>query len=255
MTSLSPRWGAGTTERTVLQSVLRRTVPLVLLAGLLAAVAGYVISERLLPNVYRSSATVIVNQTQARAPDAPLATEPFTNDQSLGETFQELALQPNVSDQVARDLDESPAELRRATTVRAVPRTPLIVIAVEGSTPDQAARRTQAYTAQFVQSTLGNDVLPGRALVVSAATVPTETVAPRPLLNALVAGVAALLLGIGGICAWTLLGPGQASARARERAGPAWLVRGTDAAPDAQDSAPEHRPATVHGAYERRSGA
>lgn len=238
-------------------AALRSRWPLVLVGSLLAGGIAYGVSVEVLPKVYRSSATVIVNQAQNEPAAGRTAIEPFTNDQSLSETFEQLALQPAVSDQVARDLSMKTSALVSATTVHAVPRTPLVIISVEGPNPEQAARRTQAYTAQFVQSTLGNAVLPGRAMVVSGATRPTEPIAPRPRLNALIASVAALLLGIGVLLARVLVGAGRPPAR--EGRARDWRVRDVDWHPPVEDTPGDVRidedGVSTSRAYDRRGGA
>lgn len=235
-------------------AALRRRWPVVLLASALAGALAYAVSVMVLPDVYLSSATVIVNQAQTEPTGGRTALDPFTNDQSLSETFEQLALQPAVSDQVARDLGIRPSALISATTVHAVPRTPLVIISVEGPTPEQAARRTQAYTAQFVQSTLGNAVLPGRAMVVSGATRPTETIAPRPRLNALAAAAAVLLAGVGLLLARVLLGGEDRPAQPAERD---LRVREVDWRLPVEERAADLRvaePAVGGRSFERRGG-
>lgn len=235
---------------------LRRTVPLVLLGSALAGGLAHLVSTQVLPAVYRSSSTVIINQALT-GPDAERsAIEPFTNDQSLGETFEQLALQPAVSEQVARDLGMRSSALVSQTEVHAVPRTPLIIISVQGPTPEEAARRTQAYTAQFVESTVGSAMLPGRAMVVSGATRPTEPFAPRPQLNALVAGFAGLLLGLGVLFARALLRESREDVEPEDERAPAraWLVRGQEWQ-DGEGSRAEPDELSAAGQRERRAGA
>ncbi|MBC7679187.1 MAG: hypothetical protein H7233_09380 [Pseudorhodobacter sp.] len=176
---------------------LRRGGAFVLLAAALAAGTGYVVSDFILPEVYRSSATIIVNNIAPSVPDdSVVPIEPFVDDQSLSETFEQLALQPAVMSAVAADLGMPVEELAARTRVHAVPRTPLVVISHDASTPELAARGAQAYTAIFVQGSRRSGLLPGRALIVSGATLPNQSSAPRTLLNTLVAGLAGLLLGV-----------------------------------------------------------
>lgn len=173
-------------------AALRRGWIVVVLAIGLAVGSALAVTELLLSPVYRSSSTLLIkNQPASLAPEVTLPAEPFIDDQSLSETFEQLALQPDVVAAVASRMGLRPSEVQDRVQVHALPRTPLVVISFDGPTPGSAARGAQAYTADFVQRTQRNDVLPGRALVVSAATVPVEPVAPRPALNALVAGVAA----------------------------------------------------------------
>lgn len=201
-------------------SALRRRWYVVLLAGIVAAATAYVVSTTVLPTVYRSSATVIVNNQPAAAPlDGGAPTEPFVDDQSLSETFAQLAVQPAVADTVARELGLRPSQLAGRIDVQAVPRTPLVVIAYRAGTPVEAAQGAQAYTAEFVQSSQSTSFLPGRVLVVSGATLPTEPVAPRPLLNSLVAGIAGLLLGLGVLLARVSVRVAQGSRPARRAGG------------------------------------
>jgi capsular polysaccharide biosynthesis protein len=182
--------------RSVYLTSLRRRWLVVLLAAVFAAAAAYLVSDRVLPTTYRSSATVIVlNQAQPTPAGGAVPIQPFVDDQSLSETFQSLALQPDVTDQVARDMGLRPSEASRRVGARAIPRTPLVVLSFDASSPDEAARGARSFAAQFVQST-HTGFLPGRALIVSGAIRPTQPIAPRPVLNALVAGLAGLLLGL-----------------------------------------------------------
>lgn len=212
-TPTSTRAGAAPRDRIAFASsesvllTLRRRWYLVLLAGALAAGAALAVSVLLLPTVYRSSATIIVSNPPAT--DEVVRSGPFVDDQSLSETFAQLALQPAVAEAVARELGLRTSQLEGRVSVRAIPRTPLVVISYDGATPDEAAQGSQIYTAQFVQSSRRTTFLPGRVLIVSGATLPTEPIAPRPLLNTLVAGIAGLLLGVGLLVARASLAAAQ----------------------------------------------
>jgi capsular polysaccharide biosynthesis protein len=188
--------GRGATTSSFLHTLRSRWL-LVLLTPLVAATAAYFVSVMALPTVYRSTATVIVHNKPATVPAGTLPVDPFVDDQSLGETFKQLAVQPAVTEQVARDLGMLPKAVTDHVTVQSLPRTPLVVISFDAATPGLASRGAQAYAAQFVQSTASATDLPGTALVVSGATRPLEPIAPRTLLNTVVAGLAGLLLALG----------------------------------------------------------
>lgn len=192
---------------------LGRRWPWILLATVVAALGAYAVSDLVLPAVYRSSSTVIVTNQAAVLPDGQdLPIDPFVDDQSLSETFEQLALQPSVADPVARELGMRTKQLQEAVSVHAVPRTPLVIISFQAENPAAATRGAQAYTAQFVTSTRRSSFLPGKVLVVSGATRPADPVGPRSVNNALVAGAAALALSLG-----LVLARGTGAARREER--------------------------------------
>jgi capsular polysaccharide biosynthesis protein len=176
---------------------LRRTWLPIMLAAVLAGSSAYVVSQRALPAVYESSATIIIIPQPPAAVEARAnpALNGFVPDQSIAETFRQLGSQMAVASVASEDLRVSDRRLRRLVSVHAVPRTPLLRVSARSEQPDEATRLARGYSAALVRVADSERWVPGVELeLASPAGSPGTQVAPRPLLNAAVAAMLALLL-------------------------------------------------------------
>lgn len=197
MTLPSPDPAAPVLTAWTYASAVGRRWLLLLVLAVAAAGVGYVLSGQL-PQVYRSSATLLVQQPPDAAGNRP-PSDPFV-DEALSATFAELARQPEVAAAAATRLGVEATEIGRRMDVRAVPNTPLVLFEATGRTAEDAAGVNRAYVEQFVAVSEARGWLPGRVVPVSAATTPASPVSPRPVLNALVAATATVLLMVLAIC-------------------------------------------------------
>jgi capsular polysaccharide biosynthesis protein len=191
-------------------SALGRSWFVLLLATAATAGAVFALSTSVLPKSYSSQATLLVDP----APGGTGSGAPtyFVDDQSVGKTFEQLALQPVVASAVAKELDVDPLEPQKHVVVHAVPKTPLVQITYTAGSPADAARGAAAYSNAFLRGVLSGTWLKAQATIVSPATTTSHQTAPRTLLDTVVAGIAGFLLAVSVVCLRFQ------SATARERA-------------------------------------
>lgn len=182
-----------------LAGAVTRSWTVVLLSAFLAAVTALVVSSQVLPETYESTATLLVSPAPPDE-ESPSSDTFFSDDQSVGKTFEELALQPVVAAAVARTLDVDERVPLRRVRVHSIPKTPLIEVTYSASTAEGAARGARAYSDVFAQAMSRGQWMDGKATIVSGARLPDSPAAPHVLLNTVVAAVAGLVFAIGGAC-------------------------------------------------------
>lgn len=213
---------------------IRRSLPLVALVTIVAAVVGYAVSSTA-PSRYRASSKLLVSGGNG---GTVVANEDPTR---VVETFVRLASSQAVLDYAARQAGISPARLARDTSVSGSLSADILTVTATTSTPGRAAFDANALASGFVrwralgtrqqtrarveflsrqlrrltrQSTPGaaaaaSDVrtqlsqalaelqVPTEELVViSRATPPRTRFAPNPFRSAVLASIAGLLLGL-----------------------------------------------------------
>jgi capsular polysaccharide biosynthesis protein len=191
---------AEATERPDYAQALRHSVPVLVLASLLAVLVAYAISSFVLSPVYQSSATVIVKVAPGSSTSDAAVNRLFTSDQSVGATFEELAKQPTVTTDGAARLGISTATFTRHATAHSIPKTPLIQLLYSDSSRSKAQRGARAYASAFVAEMQRAAWVPGQALPVSGATFPAAPTTPRTGLNVALAAIAGLVVGAMVVC-------------------------------------------------------
>lgn len=170
------------------------------LCGVIAASLSYYVSEFVLPQVYESSTTLILqNQSTGQTPQTSANTyDQFLADQSMVATFKTLALQYPVAVEASTDAGLSPSQLYGKVTAHVVPTTTLLVLSYQGKDAARTADVVRAYAAAVMRLSVSRQWVPGRTLaVVGDAMTPRAPIRPRVVLNtavALVAGAAVPLL-------------------------------------------------------------
>ena len=178
--------------------VVRRWAWLIILCPLVAALAAGLISLQL-PKVYEAQATLLVKPAQPLA-GTPGTVAPETVDEIL-RTYARLITARRVLERVISDrvLNTDPASLSHRITVTPEPNTTILNVAVQDTDPARSQGTANLLVDDFLAYFRG---LPGTSsldilIPYAPATLPTEPVSPRPLLNIALAVVAGLALGGG----------------------------------------------------------
>jgi capsular exopolysaccharide synthesis family protein len=162
---------------------------LILVGTCVAAGAGFAVS-RMLPPVYRTSASLLVKVD---------ASTVFTGEQ-LALTYKELLTKQPVIERVAQTFGLDPRQVEKSVQVQLIYETSLIQITAQASDPHLAAGLANGIIAAFMQISREADSIQVRDLVVvEPATPPARPVSPRLLLNTLVAAMVGFLLAVGTI--------------------------------------------------------
>ena len=178
--------------------VVRRWAWLIILCPLVAALAAGVISLQL-PKVYEAQATLLVQPTQP-LPGTPGTVAPETVDQIL-RTYATLITARPVLESVISDrgLQTDPVSLSHRISVTPEPTTTILDVAVRDTDPARAQGTANLLVHDFLTYFRG---LPGTSslnilIPFAPATLPTEPVSPRPLLNIGLGILAGLVVGLG----------------------------------------------------------
>jgi non-specific protein-tyrosine kinase len=187
--------------------VVRRWAWLIILCPFVAALAAGLISLQL-PKIYEAQVLLYVQTPQVFTPTPGTV---YTS----GELLKSYAVIITSRDQLQKVIsDESlgtdPKSLRNRITAAQEPGTLILNVAVRDTDPARAERTANtlvnnfaAYVNAFAKSTntSSQSTTPGpqteAVKVVSSAALPTDPVAPRPLLNIAIAVLAGLAVGVG----------------------------------------------------------
>lgn len=180
--------------------VLRRRAWIVLVVVFVAVVLAALLSYVILPPVYQSETSLIVNEKSNVAQQATGGV-----DYSQIQTYRSLAVtyaQIITSRAILQDtidtlrLPETVEQLTQMTTVQVKGQTEIIVVSVKDKDATRAALIANTIARSFITQlpTLVNRV--ENVSVIDRAVPLTRQVSPRPLLNIAVALVAALMLGV-----------------------------------------------------------
>jgi succinoglycan biosynthesis transport protein ExoP len=178
-------------------ALLRRWWWLLLAGMVVGGITSYGISKTLTP-IYRSTATLLVNQTQV---PGTIAYNDILTSERLTRTYSELIDQRPVLQEVIDQLDLSLSrdQLSGMMDVGVVTDTQLLRLSVENADPALAADIANTAASVFIDQNTENRLSrPGDVSIVEAATVPSAPVKPNVMLNTVLAAVAGLLLA-GGI--------------------------------------------------------
>lgn len=180
-------------------TILRRRFWVVLLVVFLAVGAAIVLSYRVLPHVYQSNTSLIVNErSNAGQTGGGVDYGQIQTSQALAVTYAKIitsrvVLQATID---ALNLPETVKQLAKMTTVQVEDQTEIISIAVKDRDPVRAAAIANAMADSFIAQLpiLVNRV--ENVSVIDPAVPVYDKVSPRPLLNVAVAFVASSILGI-----------------------------------------------------------
>ncbi|EEG77507.1 YveK family protein [Dethiobacter alkaliphilus] len=159
-----------------------------------AVATSLVASLYFIQPVYESSATLLVGKptegTQVVIQDVQL-------NRQLVKTYEEIARSGVVASAVIQDLnlDMSVNQLRGMINVRQVSDTEIISISVSDNSPDRAAFLANSVANTFITK-VGTIMNLDNVSIIDEAEPSTSAVSPRPNLNAAIAGVLAIMLGV-----------------------------------------------------------
>jgi len=180
-------------------AILRRRFWIVLGVVFVAVMAAVLLSYVILPRVYQSSATLIVNERQNVAQStAGIDYGQIQTSQALAVTYVKVitsraVLQDTID---TLKLPETVKQLAKMTTAQVEGSTEIIAVSVRDKDAIRAANIANTVVNSFITQlpTLVNRVQ--NVSIIDRAVPVTDQVSPRPVLNILVALVAALVIGV-----------------------------------------------------------
>jgi capsular polysaccharide biosynthesis protein len=170
-------------------AAIRRHLGLIAAIAIIAGIGAFVVSM-LLPRTYASSVTLLVGSPNTSDYDQILAA------QLQAQTYAELATTQPVLDGAAGRVGVAGAALRDVVSVRTPRSTPFVTITARDGNASRAAELANAVAAEL----MAIETPPGDAVfeltVVDPGTAPRNPDSPRPLLNAVIAVLAGLVVGV-----------------------------------------------------------
>jgi len=176
----------------------------IIVAVTLVVVAGAALATALSPRVYQAQTRLFVSTAGSSSDSgALLSGSNFT--QQRVKSYADVITTPNVLDPVIRTLrlNTTAAKLGAQITATVPLDTVLIEVAVTSEDPRVAAQVADAVGKQFtrtvadLESVTRGQSSPVKVTVVSAPTVPTTPISPKPTRNLALGVVLGLLLGLG----------------------------------------------------------
>jgi capsular exopolysaccharide synthesis family protein len=183
-------------EAARLFAILRRWWWLLLLGVAVGGGASYVVSKAMTP-IYRSSTTLLVNQTQT---PGVIAYNDILTSERLTTTYRELVTKRPVLEEVIYRLGqpEDVETLRDMVSVSVIRDTQLLRLSVESDDPIQATILANGTAQAFIdQNDITDLTRTGSVSVVEPATVPTVPVKPQVTLNMVLGLIAGLVVAAG----------------------------------------------------------
>ena len=183
-------------EAARLFAILRRWWWLLLLGVAVGGGASYVVSKAMTP-IYRSSTTLLVNQTQT---PGVIAYNDILTSERLTTTYRELVTKRPVLEEVIYRLGqpEDVETLRDMVSVSVIRDTQLLRLSVESDDPIQATILANGTAQAFIdQNDITDLTRTGSVSVVEPATVPTIPVKPQVTLNMVLGLIAGLVVAAG----------------------------------------------------------
>jgi len=178
--------------------ILRRRFWIVLAVVFVAVVAAALLSYVVLPPVYQADTSLIVNERSNVAQStAGVDIGQIQTSQALAVTYAKIitsrAIMQDTIDTLR--LPETVKQLTKMTTVQVQGQTEIIAVTVKDRDATRAALIANTVASSFITQlpTLVSRV--ENVSVIDRAVPVTDQVSPRPLLNMVVAFVAALVLG------------------------------------------------------------
>ena len=175
----------------------------VIVAAMLVVLAGAALATALSPKVYQAQTRLFVSTSGGDNVGTLLTGSSFT--QQRVKSYADVITTPKVLDPVIETLklNTTAAKLGKQITATVPLDTVLIEVAVTNTDPRVAAEVADAVGKQFpntvadLESVSGSKTSPVKVTVVSAPTVPTAPISPKPTRNLALGVVLGLLLGLG----------------------------------------------------------
>jgi len=175
----------------------------IIVAVTLVVLAGAALATALSPKVYEAQTRLFVSTSGSSDSSALLSGSNFT--QQRVKSYADVITTPNVLDPVIKtlQLNTTAAKLGAQITATVPLDTVLIEVAVQNTDPRVAAEVADAVGKQFtstvadLESVNKGQSSPVKVTVVSAPTVPTAPISPKPVRNLALGVVLGLLLGLG----------------------------------------------------------
>jgi capsular exopolysaccharide synthesis family protein len=175
----------------------------IIVAAMLVVLAGAALATALSPKVYEAQTRLFVSTSGGSDSGALLQGSSFT--QQRVKSYADVITTPKVLDPVIETLklDTTAEKLGTQITATVPLDTVLIEVAVTNTDPRVAAQVADAVGKQFtitvadLESVSGTTSSPVKVTVVSAPTVPTVPISPKPTRNLALGVVLGLLLGLG----------------------------------------------------------
>ena len=175
----------------------------IIVAVTLVVVVGAALATALSPKIYQAQTRLFVSTSGGSDSGALLSGSNFT--QQRVKSYADVITTPNVLDPVIQKLrlSTTAAELGGQITATVPLDTVLIEVAVTDTDPRVAAEVANAVGKQFtktvadLESVTKGQSSPVKVTVVSAPTVPTAPISPKPTRNLALGVVLGLLLGLG----------------------------------------------------------
>jgi len=175
----------------------------IIVAAMLVVLAGAALATALSPKVYEAQTRLFVSTSGGSDSGALLSGSSFT--QQRVKSYADVITTPKVLDPVIETLklDTTAEKLGTQITATVPLDTVLIEVAVTNPDPRLAAQVADALGKQFtntvadLESVAEGKSSPVKVTVVSAPTVPTTPISPKPTRNLALGVVLGLLLGLG----------------------------------------------------------
>jgi polysaccharide biosynthesis transport protein len=175
----------------------------IIVAVMLVVVAGAALATALSPKVYQATTRLFVSTSGGSNSADMVSGSTFT--QQRVKSYADVITTPNVLDPVIQtlQLNTTAAKLGDQITATVPLDTVLIEVAVTDTSPRVAAQVADAVGKQFtrtvadLESVQKGQSSPVKVTVVSAPTVPTTPISPKPTRNLALGVVLGLLLGLG----------------------------------------------------------
>ena len=177
-------------------NVVRRWWWLLLIGPILAGASAFYYSKQLTP-IYRTSSTLLINQTQNPGVlqyNDVLASERLTN------TYAQLVTRQVVLDEVIKrlGLKVSEPQLASRISVSAISNTQLLRVTVDDANPSVAAQIANTTAQAFIDDNTSSLGRPGTVTIAESANAPASPAKPNVKLNTILAAFLGLLV-VGGI--------------------------------------------------------
>lgn len=177
-------------------AVVRQHILVVILATVIAAVAGFSVSRFLLVPQYEASALMIVNTRQDAT--ANVTSDQINSATKLVSTYSIIIKSDTVLQQVINNLGLSLTypQLQDRVTVSAVDDTQVMQITVRSDNPEWARQVCEQIT-QISPDVILESVEAGSVKLISQAAANPDPVSPNVMRNTAVAGLLGLVLTLG----------------------------------------------------------
>lgn len=182
-------------DLTVLFHTLRKYIVLLIVAAVVCGVGAYFYTEYFIPEQYKASATVIVNN---RASDSQyIYPSEISSSQDLAELYSIIIKSDTVLEQVIDDLDLnlSYEQLRNSVTVQTVSSTQVVEISMVGSDPEYI-KKIVAKFVEYSKPMILEKVEAGSVKDLNEAAVSNNgnPISPNKSKNAMMGGIAGFVI-------------------------------------------------------------